>query len=135
MIDGFPRNQSQIDAWNQVIGTDACQCFMLFFECPLPVLEERILKRAKYTQRSDDNVESVRKRFNTYKDETLPVCNAFEAKKQLIEIDSSAPRDAVYQTVKSALSKFTDAELNSAPLTDRSQIILGLKARPPAPEA
>ena len=40
---------------------------MLFFECPLEVLEKRILGRAKFTGRSDDNVESLRKRFVTYK--------------------------------------------------------------------
>lgn len=135
LIDGFPRNQDQVNAWNKMFGTEVCSCFMLFFECPLAVLEQRILKRAKYTQRSDDNIESVRKRFNTYKEETLPICEAFRVKKQLIEVDSSAPRQVVYAIVQAALSPFTDPPLNNAPLTDRSQIILGLKARPPKAEA
>ena len=52
---------------------------MLFFECPLDVLEARILGRAKYSGRSDDNVESLRKRFNTYKDETMPTVEIFRA--------------------------------------------------------
>jgi len=50
---------------------------MIFFECPLEVLEKRILGRAKYSGRSDDNVGSMRKRFNTYKDETMPAVEIF----------------------------------------------------------
>jgi UMP-CMP kinase len=38
---------------------------MLFFECPLKQLTDRILARAKYSGRSDDNVESLTKRFKT----------------------------------------------------------------------
>ena len=62
---------------------------MLFFECPLPVLEERILKRAKYSGRSDDNVESLRKRFNTYKEETMPTVEIFRGAGKAVEVDTS----------------------------------------------
>jgi hypothetical protein len=77
---------------------------MLFFECPLPVLEGRILKRAKYSGRSDDNVESLRKRFNTYKDETMPTVNVFRAAGKCLEVDTSLERTAVYKLVKDKLA-------------------------------
>ena len=74
LIDGFPRSLENWNGYKEVFGitTEAQMPSMLFFECPLPVLEDRILKRAKYSGRSDDNVESLRKRFTTYKQETMP---------------------------------------------------------------
>ena len=52
LIDGFPRSPENVAGWEKVVGEDANVLFMLFFECPLPVLEERILKRDKWTKRS-----------------------------------------------------------------------------------
>jgi hypothetical protein len=33
LIDGFPRNQDNIDGWNKVIGDEADVYCMLFFDC------------------------------------------------------------------------------------------------------
>ena len=73
LVDGFPRSLENWAGWQSVFGAGSAMPTMLFFECPLPVLEERILGRAKYSGRSDDNVESLRKRFVTYKEETMPI--------------------------------------------------------------
>jgi len=53
---------------------------MLYFECPYEILEKRILSRAKYSGRSDDNVESMKLRFDTFKAETLPTVQEFKDK-------------------------------------------------------
>ena len=65
LIDGFPRSLDNYQGWQSVMGDDVTVRCMLFFECPLAELEKRILKRAKYSGRSDDNLESLRKRFTT----------------------------------------------------------------------
>lgn len=130
LVDGFPRNQENVDAWEAVVGRAASVQFMLFFECPLPVLEERILGRASYSGRKDDNVESLRLRFNTYKNETMPIVNLFRKKKQCIEVDSSLAREAVYALVKESLSEMTDRTRLEAPLTEHSECLLGLRAWP-----
>ena len=72
LLDGFPRSLSNLEGWFEVFGKDAELPKMLYFECPYPVLEKRILGRAKYTGRTDDNVESLKLRFDTFKQETLP---------------------------------------------------------------
>ena len=36
------------------------------------VMEERLLERGKTSGRSDDNAASIRKRFATFRDETMP---------------------------------------------------------------
>ena len=52
---------------------------MLFFECSYEVLERRIMGRAKFTGRSDDNLESLKQRFDTFKAVTLPMVELFES--------------------------------------------------------
>ena len=81
---------------------------MLYFECPYDVLEKRILGRAKYSGRSDDNVESMKLRFDTFKAETLPTVEFFKSKNKCVEIDTSQDRQAVYEHVVSELAEYTD---------------------------
>ena len=67
LIDGFPRSKENWEGWTGVFGKESEMPTMLFFECPMEVQKERILKRAKYSGRSDDNIESLEKRFTVYK--------------------------------------------------------------------
>ena len=134
LVDGFPRNQENVDAWEAVVGDDASVRAMLFFECPLPKLEERILGRAQFSGRADDNVESLRKRFATYKRETMPVVELYRGRGACLEIDSSDERPAVWETVKGALAPFTPPELHGAPLTRTSECHLGLRKWPKKPK-
>jgi len=129
LIDGFPRSLENWKGWQAVFGSDAEMPTMLFFECPLPVLEERILGRAKYSGRSDDNVESLRKRFTTYKDETMPIVDLFKAAEKVVDVDSSKPREEVWELVKEKLPG-TDKALLNSPLTERSECLLGLRPWP-----
>jgi adenylate kinase family enzyme len=55
---------------------------VLFLECPEDVLEARLLLRGLSSGRSDDNLESARKRFKTYVETTLPVVKYFEVRLQ-----------------------------------------------------
>ena len=89
-----------------------------------------ILKRAKYSGRTDDNVESLRKRFQTYKNETMPIVQLFRNRGSCVEVDTSQPRPDVYALVKSSLSAYTDGGLAKAPLTERSEMLLGLRPYP-----
>jgi UMP-CMP kinase len=118
LIDGFPRSLENFSGWEKVIGDAANVRFMLFFECPLPILEQRILGRAKYSGRSDDNIESLRKRFNTYKTETMPIVEVFRKEGKCVEIDTSQKREVVYEIVKSKLATMTES-MAAQPLTDR----------------
>ena len=132
LIDGFPRSLDNWNGYKEVFGItdEAGMPNMLFFECPLPVLEERILKRAKYSGRSDDNVESLRKRFNTYKDETMPTVNIFRDAGKALQVDTSLERTAVYKLVKDKLAKYTDSSLTDKPLSERAEMLLGLRPYP-----
>ncbi|MFN3314416.1 MAG: nucleoside monophosphate kinase, partial [Hyphomonas sp.] len=71
LIDGFPRSFSNLNAWQATFGQNGDLPKMIYFECPLEALTKRILGRAQYSGRSDDNVDSLTLRFDTFKAETL----------------------------------------------------------------
>ncbi len=127
LLDGFPRSPDNLEAWYEIFGREADLPKMLYFECPYPVLEKRILGRAKWTGRSDDNVESIKLRFDTFKAETLPIVELFKDKGKCIEVDTSQDRQAVYALVQSNLAEFTDEELAVRPLTERAEMLLGIR--------
>lgn len=132
LLDGFPRSLDNLDGWYEIFGRDCELPTMLYFECPYPVLEKRILGRAKYTGRSDDNVESMKLRFDTFKAETLPTIEHFRSKGKCVEIDTSQDRQTVYEIVRSNLAEYTDKSLAAKPLTERAEMLLGLRPFPKA---
>tara|TARA_R110002096_G_scaffold353937_2_gene547168 strand:- start:629 stop:1681 length:1053 start_codon:yes stop_codon:yes gene_type:complete len=130
LLDGFPRSLANLEAWHDLFGSEAELPKMLYFECPYPVLEKRILGRAKWSNRNDDNVESIKLRFDTFKAETLPIVERFKSKNKCVEVDTSLDRQSVYALVSSNLDEFTDNDLAANPLTERAEILLGLKPYP-----
>lgn len=130
LLDGFPRSLDNLKGWYEIFGRDVELPKMLYFECPIDVLEQRILGRAKYTGRSDDNVESLKLRFETFKAETMPTIEHFKSLDKCVEIDTSQDRQAVYALVQSSLAEYTDREITAKPLTERAEILLGLRPYP-----
>lgn len=49
-------------------------------------MKKRILKRAESSGRVDDNLEALKKRFNTYSMETKPVIDHFRSKGKLVVV-------------------------------------------------
>jgi UMP-CMP kinase len=103
---------------------------MLFFECPYEVLEKRIMGRAKYSGRSDDNLLSIKLRFDTFKAETLPTVDYFKSRDKCALVDASQERTIVYDLLKQSLAEHTNQELADKPLTEKSEILLGLRSYP-----
>lgn len=75
--------------------------FVLFFDCSEDLCVERCLKRGQAgSGRTDDNLESLKKRFNTYINDTMPIINHYKTEDRVKQIDASPGPDAVYQTVR-----------------------------------
>lgn len=130
LIDGFPRSLSNLEAWFEVFGRESALPTMLYFECPYEVLEKRILGRAQYSGRADDNVEAMKLRFDTFKAETLPTVELFKAQNKCVEIDTSLARETVYARLREQLAPFTDAALMAQALSEKAEILLGLRPYP-----
>lgn len=52
--------------------------------------------------RSDDNIESLYKRFNTYISETKPIIDYYSNLNLVQQIDATKSADEVYESVKQA---------------------------------
>ncbi len=146
LLDGFPRSFGNLAAWlgsdnvsgdpelelRKSISTESVIELpkMLFFECPLAELERRVMGRSAHTGRSDDNLESLRQRFATFKAETLPMVEYFKKLEKYIEIDTSQDRQLVYRTVCEQLAPHTDADHVSHSLCERAEILLGMRPYP-----
>ena len=73
LLDGYPRNQENIDAWNKVVGDEINISFLMFFEVSDTEMRKRLLNRGKTSGRLDDNPEVIEKRLVTFHEETEPV--------------------------------------------------------------
>ncbi len=148
LLDGFPRSLDNLEGWYEGFGRETKLPKMLFFECPYDVLEKRILGRAKYTRRRDDNVESLKLRFDTFKAQTLPTVEWFRSKDRCVDIDTSNDRLSVYRVVAAHLAQCAGegsaangqpineqainelAIVDTDQLSDRAMMLLGLKPFP-----
>lgn len=55
----------------------------MFFECSEEVMEERLIKRGEASGRVDDNAETIKKRFRTFMEKTVPVLESYEEKNKV----------------------------------------------------
>lgn len=130
LLDGFPRSLGNLDGWYDLFGRETELPKMLYLDCPYEVLEKRIMGRSKYTGRNDDNLESMKLRFDTFREETLPTVELFRSKGKCIEIDTSLDRGSVYRKFAEQLSEYTDESLVGQPLSERAEMLLGIRPFP-----
>ena len=102
LIDGFPRNEDNLQGWLREVGSDKANVkFILFFECKEETCVERCLKRgAAGSGRSDDNQEALRRRFVTYMNSTMPIVEYYRKQGLVREIDGNQSADEVFAEIK-----------------------------------
>lgn len=86
LIDGFPRQLDQAGAFEKNVSDFE---FVLFFDCPEEEMERRLLKRGETSGRTDDNIESIKKRFRTFVETSMPVITYYSAKGKVHRIDAT----------------------------------------------
>lgn len=111
LIDGFPRNEDNLDGWNKTMSDYADIKFVLFLECEEQAMIDRINKRAAESAgqvRNDDNIEVLKKRFKTFRDQSMPIVNGFEKKGKVKRINSNQDPEKVYAEVQAAFEGYLD---------------------------
>ena len=103
IIDGYPRNQSNIDFWNEVVGDEINVKGCIFLEASDEIMKQRILSRGKDSGRSDDNEEVFNKRIQVYHDETQPILTYYEDQKKLFKVSANGTKDECFVEVESVL--------------------------------
>lgn len=100
LIDGFPRNKDNLDGWNKKMAEKVNLQFVLVLQCEEEVCVERCLKRGLSSNRSDDNEESLKKRFQTFVNDSLPIINHYKKQDLVKEVDGQRDADTVFKDVK-----------------------------------
>ncbi|OAA43240.1 uridylate kinase [Metarhizium rileyi] len=101
LIDGFPRKLDQAHKFEESV----CPARMvLFFDCPEKVMEARLLERGKTSGRADDNADSIRKRFRTFVDTSMPVVDYYETQAKVVKIDATPAPDQVFAKTQACLT-------------------------------
>lgn len=128
LLDGAPRRSSQIDEVLQVFqSVNRSISKVIFISLPETESIKRISKRylcfgcrqpyilgkdiltadvvcsvcgGKIGQRKDDTIEGVRKRFQIFQSETLPVVEYFEKKGLLLRIDGKQEAKVIFEDIR-----------------------------------
>jgi UMP-CMP kinase len=106
LIDGFPRNLDNVTGWKENVGELGAQvCGVLYYEAQEDELEKRLLSRGETSGRSDDNIESIRKRFKTYIGETMPIIDEYKSKNMVFTVNGMPPADEVWKVTQGIIKQ------------------------------
>lgn len=80
--------------------------FVVFFDADEQTMIDRILLRSQTSGRNDDNIESLKKRFNTFKNETMPIVDFYSSQEKTKKIGALGTVDEVFGDVKAAFAGY-----------------------------
>ncbi len=100
LIDGFPRKMDQALKFEEIV----CPArLVLFYDCPEAEMERRLLERGKTSGRADDNAESIRKRFRTFVETSMPVVDHYAGGGRVVKVDATPTPEKVYAVTQDKL--------------------------------
>jgi UMP-CMP kinase len=101
LVDGYPRNQENMDVWEKVMKDVVDVKAALFFDCPAEEMRKRILGRNQ--GRADDNLKTILKRIDVFDKETRPLAPIFEKQGILVRIDCNRTIEEIFEDIKKKL--------------------------------
>ncbi|XP_052787873.1 uncharacterized protein LOC128222800 isoform X2 [Mya arenaria] len=96
VVEGFPRDKGQVDAFNKQIGG---LNFAILFDCEEFYMQNRLLNRGRASGRIDDNATAVANRLNFYKYNTLPILKYFDDAGKLVVLDGDRDSDEMFYDI------------------------------------
>ncbi|BFZ20716.1 hypothetical protein BsWGS_23755 [Bradybaena similaris] len=97
LIDGYPRELVQGLQFENEIAP--CDC-VLYFEVSDATMTARLLERGKSSGRVDDNEATIKKRLQTFHNQTKPVISYYKSLGKVRQISAEKSIDEVYVEVK-----------------------------------
>jgi len=80
---------------------------VLFFDCPEAVLERRLLARNE--GRTDDNIETIKRRFKVFLEQSMPVVEHYKKLGKVIWADSDRLPDEIFAEIAPQVEKLVPA--------------------------
>ncbi len=105
IFDGYPRSLSQAKNLNLLLKNSNQKVdFIFFLNVKKDSIIKRIEKRKTLEKRSDDNLSTILKRYDTYMETTKPVLNFYSKNPNFYEIDGDEEIDEIFNKIKQILS-------------------------------
>ncbi len=90
IFDGYPRSLNQAKNLELLMSNSAQKIDLIFFlNVNKEIIIERIEKRKKIENRSDDDTDTILKRYDTYMKTTKPVLDFYNKNSNFYEIDGA----------------------------------------------
>ena len=105
LIDGYPRNQDNIDGWKEIFGDNYILIASIILGCDEKELEKRLLKRAKHSGRIDDNIETIKKRFKTHMEQSQPIEAKLKQMGSFIGVQGKGSIEEIFNKIVVELEK------------------------------
>jgi adenylate kinase len=107
IFDGYPRNLSQRDIFDEICRVNKLNLVYVFFlNAPESLLKKRITDRGKKSGRSDDKSEKAfEKRMEEYKEQTLPMIESMRNGGNFLEISANKDMDEISSMIFKKLSE------------------------------
>jgi len=107
IFDGYPRNLSQRDIFDEICRVNKLNLVYVFFlNAPESLLKKRITDRGKKSGRSDDKSEKAfEKRMEEYKEHTLPMIESMRNGGNFLEISANKDMDEISSMIFKKLSE------------------------------
>lgn len=103
LIDGYPRNIENWEGFKEVFGDSFTIVATLFLECDEETCIKRLLSRGETSGRSDDEAAIIKKRFNTFYNESLAVLDSLKSAGPFISVDSTKTPEEVDKVITAEL--------------------------------
>ena len=100
IFDGYPRSLTQAKNLNQLLNETKQKIdFIFFLNVNKETILNRIKKRKVLENRSDDDSDTIIKRYDTYMETTKPVLDYYSKNQNFKEIDGSLEIDEITRKI------------------------------------
>ena len=105
IFDGYPRSLNQAKNLDFLLNSSNQKIdYVFFLNVQKDTIIKRIEKRKILEKRSDDNLDIILKRYETYMETTKPVLEFYSKKENYYEIDGGGKIDEISSKIKQILS-------------------------------
>lgn len=106
IFDGFPRTINQAGALKEMLAKrDAKVDAVVGLEVEEDELIDRLIKRGKESGRSDDNLETIKKRLQVYHSQTQPLHDYYVNEGTYLPIKGVGTVESIFDSIKAAIKE------------------------------
>ncbi len=107
ILDGFPRTVAQAEALEGLMQKrNKDLSVLLDLTVEEDELIDRLIKRGQTSGRSDDNLETIKKRLDVYHEKTEPVNDFYKKQNKYVSVEGTGTIEEIFGRICEVLNKY-----------------------------